>query len=86
MKTLMIHYAIDDRAEPVVVEITAAFPLDAENLVPIMRTDSRSLAAALRQALPGGTFDRLLIELLQYQAGELIRSYAHWDQPTEVAP
>ena len=69
----------DQSIEPVTIQIAATVPQfrTLEDAADFYRIQAKTLASALT-ALPGGTFDRLLIELLTRKA-----SYFRvpWDKP-----
>ena len=66
----------DDAPDTTIViggEVAGAIPDDEDPILTlhIFKMEASTLALALRNALPGGTFDRLIADLLEMKASQL---------------
>lgn len=63
--------------ESLIVEFSEEipYPVSIEGSEKLFRDDGRTLEFLLYHALPGGTYDRLLIAMLQRRTSQLIVSY-----------
>ncbi len=67
----------DTEVESVRILIEDEFPQCATlgDAVEVHQFDAELLCKALETALPGGTLDRLLVEMLKYRASHFVVSY-----------
>ena len=83
MRTVSAHKAqsVTIDIEPCSIELIDTMP-QLETIALQQRvqdTDARELAKALHEHLPGGTFDRLVAEMLRIKASDLISSFVEWE-------
>lgn len=88
MRTIAIHRAqghahTPDGPKPVTIIIDATFP-DGTNAERIHTTDATTLARALHETLAGGTWDRLVADMVRRHASNLTIPRRQQDDPAEV--
>lgn len=83
MNTINVHKALpikrndaDDAPDTTIVIgglVAGTIPGDEDPIwtLHVFKTEASALALALRNALPGGTFDRLIANLLEMKASQL---------------
>lgn len=86
MRTISIHRAqghahASDGPEPVTIIIEAPFPTNGAGDSYFHTTDATTLAEALHATLAGGTWDRLVAEMLRLHASNLIVTRPQQDDP-----
>ena len=65
------------RPEAITIQVDGDLPQPSQET---FRADAVALATALRQTLPGGTLDRLLVELLSAHASALRVAFDTWQR------
>lgn len=85
MKRVMVSkaQAIGSETVPdthIIIEIPVEDVETIKEAVCIYNGDSERLFQALKYALPGGTFDRLLAKMLTYKASHFIIPFGTWKE------